>query len=141
MTDMPRVDFDELDLGDEQLITWKGQPFTGVAIEFFPDGTLCSEVPHLDGVRHGLVRAWHRSGQLMEEKSLRHGGLHGYAREWDAQGRLISERIGEFGIETSERRWDEQGRLIKEWHISPNDSLYSTLQICRKKYGQSAPQV
>jgi len=32
---------------------------------------------------------------------------------------------------------DEQGRLIRDWHISPQDSLYSTLQIKRKRHSQS----
>jgi hypothetical protein len=139
MTDMPRVDFEDLDLGDNQLITWKGQPFTGVAVEFFPDGTLCSEVPHLDGVRHGLVRAWYPAGQLRKEANLWQGGLHGYKREWDEQGRLISEMIGEIGIGISEKKWDAQGRLLRDWRISPKDSLYSTLQIKREKWGHLAP--
>jgi hypothetical protein len=139
MTDMPCVDFDALDLGDEQLVVWKGQPFTGVAVEFFPNGKPCSEVPHIEGVRHGLLRAWHPSGQLREEASLWYKGLHGYERIWDEQGRLVSERIGALGIAIAEKRWDEQGRLIRDWHISPQDSLYSTLQIKRRKYGQSAP--
>jgi hypothetical protein len=139
MTDMPRVDFEELDIGDEQLILWKGQPFTGIAVEFFPDGKPCSEVPHVNGLRHGLLRAWHPSGQLSKESTLWYGGLHGYRREWDEQGHLLSETLGELGITIAEKRWDDQGRLIRDWHIGPHDSLYSTLQICRKKWGQSAP--
>jgi hypothetical protein len=139
MTDMPRVDFEELDLGDDQSITWKGQPFTGVAVEFFPDGALCSEVPHLDGVRHGWVRAWYPSGQLRKEANLWQGGLHGYKREWDEQGGLISEELGELGIGTAEKRWDEQGQLVRDWRISPKDSLYGTLQIKRELWGHLAP--
>jgi antitoxin component YwqK of YwqJK toxin-antitoxin module len=138
MTDILRVDFEELDLGDDQLICWKGQPFTGVAVEFFPDGVIRGEVSHLNGLRHGLVREWYHSGQLKEESSLWHGGLHGYERIWDEQGRLISETIGEFGIGIAEKKWDEQGRLIRDWHISPTDSLYNEWQFRRKTYGQSA---
>jgi hypothetical protein len=139
MTDMPRVDFEELDVGEEQLMVWKGQPFTGVAVEFFPDGRPCSEVPHLEGVRHGLQRAWYPSGQLREEKNFWQGGLHGYARQWDEQGRLISERIGEIGIGIAEKRWDEQGRLIMDWHIGPKDNLYEILLIKRKNWSKFAP--
>jgi len=139
MTDLPRVDFDDLDLGDEQLMVWNGKPFTGIAVEFFPDGTLQSEVPHVDGVRHGLVRTWYPSGRLMEEKNLWQGGLHGYKRSWDEQGRLISEGIGELGIGIAEKRWDEQGRLIMDWHIGPQDNLYDILLIKRRKWGHFAP--
>ncbi len=120
---------------------WKGQPFTGIAVEFFPDGALQCEVHHVNGLRHGLSREWYPSGQLMLEKNLWCGGLHGYERVWDEQGRLRSERIGEFGIEIAEKRWDEQLRLVRDWHISPTDSLYEEWQLRRKKYGQSDPQV
>jgi antitoxin component YwqK of YwqJK toxin-antitoxin module len=139
MTALPRVDFEELDVGDEQLIIWKGQPFTGIAVELFPDGKLCSEVPHLNGVIHGLVRAWYPSGQLKKEASLWQGGLHGYERIWDEQGRLVSETLGELGIGIAEKRWDEQGRLMKDWHISPKENLYDLLLIKRKKFGRFAP--
>jgi hypothetical protein len=139
MTDLPRVDFDELDIGEDQLMVWRGQPFTGIAVEFFPDGKPCSEVPHVNGLMHGTLRAWHPSGQLREEASLWYGALHGYQREWDEQGRLVSEVLGELGTGVAEKRWDEHGRLIRDWRISPADSLYSTLQLCRQKWGASAP--
>lgn len=139
MTDIPRVDFEDLDLGDNQLITWKGQPFTGIAVEFFPDGTLCSEAPHLDGIEHGLKRAWYPSGQLRKEASLWYGNLHGHLRKWDEQGRLISEMIGEVGVGTAERQWDEQGRLLRDWHIDPMDDMYEILLLCRKKWRHLAP--
>jgi hypothetical protein len=141
MTDLPRVDFDELEIGDDQLMLWQGQPFTGVAVEFFPDGKLCSEVPHVNGLEHGLLRAWHRSGQLRREANLWYGGLHGYAREWDEQGRLISERLGELGIAIAEKQWDEQGRLTRDWRIGPGDNLYDILQIKRKRFGHAAPPI
>ncbi|MBN1210902.1 MAG: hypothetical protein JXB05_39000 [Myxococcaceae bacterium] len=141
MTDTLRVHFDELDIGDEQLMVWNGQPFTGVAVEFFPDGRLQSEVYHLNGLEHGPSRAWYPSGQLREEKNLWYGGLHGYKRIWDEQGRLISERIGELGIGIAEKRWDEQGRLIQGWHIGPKDNLYEILLIKRKKWGHLAPPI
>ena len=139
MTDMPRVDFEELDLDDEQLIVWNGRPFTGIAVEFFPDGTLCSEVPHLEGVRHGLIRAWYPSGQLRKEANLWQGGLHGYKREWDEQGHLVSDELGELGIGIAEKRWDEQGRLIRDWRIGTKDNLYELLLIKREKWGHRAP--
>jgi hypothetical protein len=143
MTDAPRVDFDELELvvSDEQYMFWRGQPFTGIAVEFFPDGTLCGEVPYVNGIEHGLVRAWHPSGQLMEEKNLWYGGLHGYARMWDEQGRLISEELGELGIGIAEKRWDEQGRLIMDWQMGPKDNLYDILQIKRRRWGHLAPPI
>ena len=139
MTELPRVDFEELDLGEDQMIVWKQRPFTGIAVDFFPNGAPWSEVPHLDGLRHGLAREWYPSGQLKDEINYWQGGLHGYHREWNEQGRLVAEDLGEFGIGISEKRWDEQGRLIKEWHIGPKDSWYEDLQFRRKHYGQLAP--
>ncbi|PTL76556.1 toxin-antitoxin system YwqK family antitoxin [Vitiosangium sp. GDMCC 1.1324] len=139
MTETLRVLHDELDIGDEQLMVWEGKPFTGIAVEFFPDGKLQSEVPHLDGVEHGLKRAWYPSGQLGKEANLWYGSLHGYLRKWDEQGRLIHEMLGELGVGIAEKRWDEQGRLIRDWHINPKDDMYEILQLCRKKWGHLAP--
>ncbi|WP_257454893.1 toxin-antitoxin system YwqK family antitoxin [Archangium lipolyticum] len=143
MTDIPRVHFDELELvvRDGYYLYWKGQPFTGFAVEFFPDGTLQSEVHHVDGIENGPKREWFPSGKLMEEANLWNGGLHGYERVWDEQGRLRSERRGEFGIPITEKRWDEHGGLMKDWHITPTDSLYEQWQLRRKTYGQSAPPI
>ena len=70
MTELPRVDFEELDLGDNQLMFWKGKPFTGIAVEFFSDGTLQSEVHHLNGLEHGSNREWDASGRLRKEATL-----------------------------------------------------------------------
>lgn len=141
MTELPRVIFEEIDVGEEQLMFWKGKPFTGIAVEFFPDGTLQSEVYHVNGLEHGPKRGCYSSGQLRKEANLWYGGLHGYLREWDEQGRLTSEVLGELGIGIAEKVWDGQGRLIKDWRISPKDSLYGTLQICRKKWNKSAPPI
>ena len=139
MTDLPRVDFDELEPGEDQLMFWQGQPFTGVAVEFFPDGTLQSEVYHVNGLAHGPSRGWYPSGRLRDEMTLWYGALHGYKREWDEQGRLVSESLGELGIGVAEKRWDVHGKLIRDWHISPRDNLFSTLQLCRQKWAASAP--
>jgi hypothetical protein len=141
MSDLPRVHFDDLDIGQDQLMVWKGQPFTGVAVEFYADGKPCSEVAHVNGLIHGLSRAWYPSGNLREESQLWYGGLHGYERVWDEQQRLVSERIGELGIGVAEKVWDGQGRLIKDWHIGPADSLYNEWQWRRKQWGPSAPPI
>jgi antitoxin component YwqK of YwqJK toxin-antitoxin module len=139
MTDTLRVHLDELDFDDEQLMIWKGKPFTGVGVEFFPAGLLRSEVYHVDGVEHGPKREWYSSGQLKDEANIWQGGLHGYKRIWDEKGRLISEELGELGIGIAEKRWDEQGRLIRDWRIGPKDSLYEILLIKREKWGHLAP--
>jgi hypothetical protein len=139
MTDTPRVDWDELELSNDLLILWKGQPFTGFAVEFYPDGRLASEVMHVDGMKHGLSRSWYDSGQLMDEETYWLDGLHGYCREWAEQGRLVSEVLGELGIQIAEKRWDDQGRLIKDWHIGPNDNSWTMLQFNRKHLGHRAP--
>lgn len=143
MTDIPRVDFDELELvvRDEHYMFLNGHPFTGVAVELFPDGSLRSEVYHVNGVEHGPKREWYPSGQLKDEANMWHGGLHGYSRIWNEQGRLIFEELGELGIGIAEKRWDEQGRLIREWRIGPKDSLYEILLIKREKWGHLAPML
>jgi antitoxin component YwqK of YwqJK toxin-antitoxin module len=139
MTDLPRVELDELELvvrDDGYYFHWNGQPFTGIAIESFPEGPLQSETYYADGIENGPRRAWYPSGKLMEEANLWYGGIHGHERTWDEQGRLRSEKLGEFGITLSEKRWDEEGRLVNDWHISPSDTLYVVWQARRKTHGQ-----
>jgi hypothetical protein len=141
MTDTLRVHVNELDFGDKQLMIWNGKPFTGVAVEFFPDGKLQSEEYYVDGIEHGPSRVWFPSGQLLEEMNHWRGSLHGYYRMWDERGTLREEALCELGVWLAERRWDEQGRLVRDWRLGPEDTEYNTLLLVRRKWGHLAPPI
>lgn len=46
----------ELDYGDGDTYLWQEQPFTGVAFEQHPNGSLWSEVEYVEDREHGIAR-------------------------------------------------------------------------------------
>jgi len=67
-------------------------PFSGFAIETFPDGKLQTQMALMhgrqDGRQDGVTRRWHPNGQLESEKGFRNGQPHGQHREWAVDGTL-----------------------------------------------------
>src|SRR4051812_39596017 len=100
---MLRVPFDDLSLGEDQLMFLGEQPFTGVAYEDSPAGQTIGETEYANGLPQGLSRTWDEAGQLIEEAGHWGGARHGRARSWDLQGVLRSEETFEFGIRVGER--------------------------------------
>ena len=98
------VRFDQLDIQyDGEVATYqqKGETFTGVALEgypnivyhhhivngleqkeeaFYPTGEKEREFPMKDGRKEGLCRMWYKSGQLQLEETYKNGVLHGTAK-------------------------------------------------------------
>lgn len=133
---MQRVDFDELeiDFGDGETYYWRGRPFTGMAYELRPDGSLWDEVEYKDGLRHNVARSWYPGGQIESETTYYEGSIYGADREWDEAGRLRKESIHEYNYLMRERTWDEAGRLIQEERIDPERPKYARLLKAREAY-------
>lgn len=125
---MLRVDFDEMDTQDGLTYIWKGQPFTGIAYELRPDGTLRDEIEFVDGQMHGPSRDWYESGQIESETAYYCGTPYGPDRNWDECGRLRREAFLEFGFPAREKRWDEHGRLTLDTVMGPGHPNYALLQ-------------
>jgi antitoxin component YwqK of YwqJK toxin-antitoxin module len=134
-----RVPFDDLVIDDEQVASWQDRPFTGVAFDTFADGRPRSEASYVDGVQQGVAREWHPNGALKAETSYWNGSGHGLERAWNEEGRLLSETLAELGIGIRERQWDAGGALTRDWRIGPDDNLWSTLQIFRRKFADAPP--
>jgi antitoxin component YwqK of YwqJK toxin-antitoxin module len=141
MTETPRVPFDDLTMAEDQLMTWRDRPFTGVAIEAYPDGSPRSESAYREGLVEGLSRLWYPSGQIKEEASYWRGARHGITREWTERGQLRAKRTYEFGILVREQTWNDDGTQVTDWHIAPDHNLYQILQLSRSKYVGVAPPV
>src|SRR4029453_3133016 len=80
------------DLQYEGIFYYAGKPYTGRAVELFPDGTLSCELNFKDGKEHGSVRTWYRAGHLRVEECYEMCIKHGIQREWDESGNLVSEK-------------------------------------------------
>jgi hypothetical protein len=89
---------------------YRGEPFTGVAVDEGPAST--SEIHYEDGYGHGRCTESSREGRLLCEYTLARGKYVGESREWSATGLLKHyTRHDPPGLE---RRWNEKGLLTFE---------------------------
>ena len=65
------------------------KPFTGKAVENFPDGKPEAESDFLLGKKDGLERFWYPNGQLREQSQWFSGSAHGMFMNWNPEGKLI----------------------------------------------------
>ncbi|HWY78664.1 MAG TPA: hypothetical protein VN281_23825 [Verrucomicrobiae bacterium] len=72
------------------------------------------------GVRHGVVRVWHKNGVLASEEHYQNGLLHGVGRQWSESGRLLGKyrMIHGTGVQ---RGWHENGKLQLEFSTVRGD--------------------
>jgi hypothetical protein len=133
-----RVASSELEPSDngEQLL-WKGQPFTGIEVEVWPDGSPFSEAQYANGVLNGTSKKWFRSGELHLQEELRDGSLHGSVREWAESGRLVREATYEYGIKLRESRWDADGRRV-DFVLREPDPNFAILTALRRQDSRSS---
>lgn len=92
-----------LDGGGLPVYNYKGKPFTGFIIEYFPNkmGVIESEIEYTNGYQEGVEREFYENGNMKYEFHTKNNMLDGVTKRWDEDGNLISEKI-----------W-EKGKLIK----------------------------
>jgi hypothetical protein len=88
---METVNLTQLTVGEGGIYLLGEAPFSGFAIETFPDGSLQTQMSLTRGQLDGVTRRWHPSRQLESEKSFRDGRPHGRHQEWQADGTLKAE--------------------------------------------------
>jgi antitoxin component YwqK of YwqJK toxin-antitoxin module len=131
---MLRVADDELELSDDYLVMlYKGKPFSGVAYENYPDGSLRSEVEFKDGQASGITREFSPSGVLIGEKATAINAYHGSVREWYPSGQRKTEGTYEYGICLWKKEWRETGELDCDYVLSRSDPLYKILELRRNR--------
>jgi len=65
--------------------------FTGLMVEFYPDGTLQSRSAVSNGLLHGVSEGWHTNGVLAITEVFVSGTSHGTRTKWDAASNRIAE--------------------------------------------------
>jgi antitoxin component YwqK of YwqJK toxin-antitoxin module len=126
------VDFEVLEPSDDYLtMLYEGRPFSGLAYEKNPAGSLVSECTFKDGQKFGISREYASTGVLVEEKTYEHDALHGPSHEWYENGVLKSEGEFEFGICLWEKMFGEDGLLIREFTLAETAPQFKTLQKLR----------
>jgi len=88
---METINLNQLTRGGSGIYLLGEAPFSGFAIETFPDGKLKTQMSLMSGRLDGVTRRWHSNGQLESEKGFRDGKPHGRHREWPVDGTLKQE--------------------------------------------------
>ncbi|MBL9128002.1 MAG: toxin-antitoxin system YwqK family antitoxin [Verrucomicrobiales bacterium] len=108
LADLVRRD-DRLHLGTN------AEPFSGLAVERYPDGSPKSRSEIRDGVLEGPSEGWFTNGVLQVRETFRAGVAHGPRTRWHPDGKKASEATVENGrIVGTFRRWREDGTLAEE---------------------------
>lgn len=140
MADVPRVDANALDW-DDYVCYYEGQPFSGVAFELRPSGSLWSEQTFANGLLEGVSRDYHEHGGLDSETVYKMGIANGPSRAFYATGRPKYERLIELGICVRSREYDESGTLVKDQILRPEDSNYRLLEAARAREPKRVEQI
>ena len=70
---METMNLSQLTNNEDGIRSLGEKPFSGFAIETFPDGSLQTQMSLMHGREDGFTRRWHPNGQLESEKSFRQG--------------------------------------------------------------------
>jgi antitoxin component YwqK of YwqJK toxin-antitoxin module len=127
-----RVEFGSLERDEDGAMCYQGQLFTGIAVDYWPNGQLATEQYYTNGAETGLIRGWHDNGILCLEATLEAECIKGIGREWHRNGQLKREEEVEEGICLWRKEWDEQGVLVKEYVLTEVHPNYKSLQIGRE---------
>ncbi|MFC4124729.1 toxin-antitoxin system YwqK family antitoxin [Nocardia rhizosphaerae] len=117
MTEGPIVDVDdpefELSSGDGPT-RYRGVPYTGVAVETNPDGTVVGRWSFVDGYDDGPSQAWYADGSPASDGTMRRGLAVGEWREWRPDHTLASlEVYTRPGYLRLRKQWDADGVLVE----------------------------
>lgn len=116
----------------------EGVPFSGIAYEISPQGTLWCEQTYDDGTLNGLSQDWHLNGQLKSQTEYKWNRVHGRDQGWYENGRPEYDSYYELGIMLREHRWNEAGVLQKSYRVEDNPKRYADLlqeKAIFQKYG------
>ncbi|HEX6471199.1 MAG TPA: hypothetical protein VF069_19015 [Streptosporangiaceae bacterium] len=104
-----RVSIDDTDIAPNQQVLYKGEPFTGTAVEYGRDGRVIAEADYRNGIHDGRSRDYYPDGQIEAEYWFKFGMGHGTSRLWYPNGQLKEEKEVDNGRVVSKRCWAEDG--------------------------------
>jgi antitoxin component YwqK of YwqJK toxin-antitoxin module len=84
-----------LDGGGLPVYNYRGKPFTGFIIEYFPNNmdVIESEIEYTNGYQEGVEREFYENGIKKYEFYTKNNMLDGVTKRWDEDGNLISEKV------------------------------------------------
>ncbi|MEO9893895.1 hypothetical protein [Aurantibacter sp.] len=110
------VDKKELELNPiEAKWYYKGHPFNGYSIKYYPNGTVEERLGFYKGKREGIAKRWSKNGVLRVESFYKNNRLTGTYKSWWENGNLGSQTAYLKGeINGVEKKWYPNGVLAKE---------------------------
>ena len=129
-----QVDYNELDFDyspNGVLCWWQGQPFTGIGVELYLDGSLRAESVFRNGFDTQAGSLWYPAGQI-KRRSVADDAHHMLqVTEWHENGTIKSQTTYEHGIRIAEQSWDAHGLQLTNSQLTEHDEFYSILQLHR----------
>lgn len=112
---------DELDWGGEhyqQIVRYldngEEEPFTGLAYDLFPDGSLSFYGYIKEGYREGKVVRFYSNGKVMSNRYLISGSAHGLQLDFFDNGQLKLVSYAIMGGRVLYSEFDEEGNLVDQ---------------------------
>jgi antitoxin component YwqK of YwqJK toxin-antitoxin module len=133
MNELLRINWNDLKSLNHEFDVYKGELFTGIAEELYPNGSVWSEAEFVNGIRHGKAREWYENGQLKSENYYQLDNLNGISKEWYENGQLNLEENIFQSICLERKVWDESGELIEHFTINETDPNFEFYQMLLKK--------
>lgn len=127
------LDFDE---NGNQIYLYEGELFTGMAVEYWPNGKLRSEGFYIDGTPKVEFKEWYENGQLKYSQQPSDDGVFITSEEWYEDGSKKSEILSEHGFQVSIKEWDEKNNLIKDFRLLESSPYYPSLLLARNNYNE-----
>jgi antitoxin component YwqK of YwqJK toxin-antitoxin module len=96
------------------LLYYRGQPFSGVQVERFPDGRPAIEIGYRDGLKDGESREYATTGALRSRLRYRAGKREGLQESWFIEGPKRSEEHYKNGmLDGVQTEWHLSGAVFK----------------------------
>ena len=107
---------EQLELLDQVLyVEGEDEPFDGVLVDYFSNGTKQLSVEVRSGKPHGLSQGWYENGQLEVKEHFVKGVSHGPRTRWHNNGTKKSEaEIVDGQVEGTFTRWHANGTKSAE---------------------------
>lgn len=98
---------------------YKGKPFTGNAISYFPNKTKKEILPFYQGKKNGFELKWFSNGRLQKKSFYKNNKLEGVVKSWWENGAMASESHYNHGIRNG---------VQKTWHPNKKMARLNTLK-------------
>jgi len=111
------VNVKELDALQDEVGAWyytlNNIPYTGCAIQYYPNGIMTAESNFVNGYQEGIQKIWFQNGQLKIQFEMMNNINHGIVRSWFENGSLKYEAEYNMGEIIWSKKYNEEGNIIK----------------------------